>query len=98
MRIAFLVTAYRDLEHLQRLCRVLRTEDPSCHVMVQLDVGSPLATSARSLPEVEVLLTSKPVHWGDGSYASEMVRSIRHLMAHEWDWLCVLSGQDYLIR
>jgi hypothetical protein len=97
MRVAYLITAYRDLHHLERLCRALVREDPAALVLVQLDVGSPLAARARELP-VPVTLTRAPVRWGDGSYVRALVDSLTLLMADDWDWVVLLSGQDYLLR
>lgn len=97
MRVAYLVTAYRELRHLERLCGALAREDPSALVVVQFDVGSPLAASATEL-EADVHLTRAPIRWGDGSYVRALLDSLRGLMAEPWDWVLVLSGQDYPLR
>jgi hypothetical protein len=97
MRVAYLITAYRDLVHLERLCAALEREDPSAVVLVQFDSGSPLAERATAL-DVRVTLTRRPVRWGDGSYVLALLDSLRMLMADEWDWVLVLSGQDYPLR
>lgn len=97
MRVAYLITAYRDLQHLKRLCAALRREDPSCLMLVQFDVGSPLASSASEL-DLPVALTREPIRWGDGTYVRAVVHSLRMLADEPWDWVLVLSGQDYPIR
>jgi hypothetical protein len=97
MRLAYLVTAYRDLRHLERLCAALAREDPGALVVVQLDAGSPLAERASGL-DARVELTRSPIRWGDGSYVRALVDSLRRLMADDWQWVLVLSGQDYPLR
>jgi hypothetical protein len=97
MRIAYLVTAYRDLRHLQRLCGALRREDPGCLIYVQLDRGSAVAAQALAL-DLPVHLTRHPVRWGDGSYLLALVDSLRAMAEEPWDWVLLLSGQDYPVR
>jgi hypothetical protein len=97
MRIAYLVTAYRDLNHLQRLCAALSREDPSGLVFVQFDGGSALAPQAARLG-LHLTFTAEPVRWGDGSYVRATVDSLRALSDEPWDWVVVLSGQDYPVR
>lgn len=97
MRVAYLVTAYRDLTHLQRLCSALRREDPRGLVLVQFDGGSPLAAQAAEL-DLWVRFTDEPIRWGDGTYVRSMVDSLRALTEERWDWVVVLSGQDYPVR
>lgn len=97
MRVAYLVTAYRDLTHLERLCDALRREDPDALVLVQFDRGSPLAAQAATLDQW-VRFTDGPISWGDGSYVRAVVESLRALLDEPWDWVVVLSGQDYPVR
>jgi hypothetical protein len=99
MRIAYLVTAYRDVVHLRRLCAALGTGDPGCLVVVQFDSRSPMLSAARELG-VTVLPTRVGIRWGDGTYAESILASMQSLLAaeHEWDWLVLLSGQDYPVR
>jgi hypothetical protein len=97
MRVAYLVTAYRDLVHLQRLCDALGREDPGALLVVQFDRGSPLAPRAAALGE-RVRFTQRPITWGDGSYVRAVVDSLRAMLDEPWDWVVVLSGQDYPVR
>lgn len=97
VRVVYLVTAYDHLEHLQRLCRALETSDPGCLVVVQFDSGSARLPRASDLG-ARVIFTRDRVIWGDGSYADALIQSMGALLADEWDWLVVLSGQDYPVR
>jgi hypothetical protein len=97
MRVAYLVTAYTELQHLQRLCSALRREDPSCTVRVQFDCGSPHASAATRLGP-HVSLTDEPIRWGDGTYVRALIRSLTDLLEQPWDWVVLLSGQDYPVR
>lgn len=97
MRVAYLVTAYRDLTHLQRLCDALQREDPGALVVVQFDSGSPFAAQAAALDQ-RVRFTEGSISWGDGSYIRAVVDSLQALLDDRWDWVVVLSGQDYPVR
>jgi hypothetical protein len=39
-----------------------------------------------------------PVEWGHGSQLATILRCLRWMTASEWDWLVLLSGQDYPVR
>lgn len=97
MRIAYLITAYRELQHLGRLHDALTEQDPGSIVHVQFDLGSPLASQARRLP-YRVAFTRAPIRWGDGTYSRALVDSLHQLSSDPWDWVVFLSGQDYPVR
>lgn len=51
------------------------------------------------LPEpVTVIDTTGPVTWGDASYLDEILASLEHCLGEQWEWLALISGQDYPIR
>lgn len=97
MRIAYLITAYRELSHLRRLHDVLMEQDPGSIAYVQFDLGSPWVAPARELP-FRINLTSFPIRWGDGTYVRALIESLRDLSSQDWDWVAILSGQDYPVR
>jgi hypothetical protein len=45
-----------------------------------------------------VALTREPIRWGDGTYIRALIGSLQQLAAEPWDWVLVLSGQDYPLR
>src|SRR3954451_23746812 len=52
-----------------------------------------------ALGEVDALvIPPAPVEWGHGSQLAAILRGFAWLRAYEWDWLVLLSGQDYPVR
>ncbi len=95
MRIQFLVAAHTQPAFVARLCDRLAST-PNAEVVVQWDCATPSPTpwSARA----EVRPTRAPCGWGSGSQLDAMLDSMRSLADARFDWLVVLSGQDYPIR
>src|SRR5262245_46036309 len=89
MKVHYLVTAYHEPQHLRRLCDHLGK-----NVLVQWDSRSP----APDLGSVSVLCSRAPISWGDGSYLRATLDSFEALDETPFDWLVLLSGQDYPIR
>jgi hypothetical protein len=51
------------------------------------------------LGEVDALrVPSAPIEWGHGSQLAGVLRCLRWMRDREWDWLVLLSGQDYPVR
>jgi hypothetical protein len=89
MRVQYLVTAYKEPLQIRRLCEHLGP-----HVTVQWDRTTPLP----SFGAVSGRATRCPVVWGDGTFLNALLDSFLLLRRNEFDWLVVLSGQDYPIR
>src|SRR4051794_7778244 len=49
-------------------------------------------------PVDALLIPPAPVEWGHGSQLAAILRCLQRLRASEWDWLVLLSGQDYPVR
>ena len=101
MRIAFLVLNHREPPQLLRLLATLRGQLPDAPIIVHHDKFSS-RLNASALDEIEdiYLLTSdKPTVWGDFSLVDTCWRSIAWTVKHiEFDWLIMLSAQDYPIK
>ena len=97
MRFAYLTTAYHEPVHLHRLQRSLALGDPESVRFIQFDVSSPQAGRARETDAI-VRYTRRRITWGDGSYLDELLGSLAALRDFDWDWLFLLSGQDYPVR
>ena len=87
--VAYLVLSYTHPELVRRLVARLRGglvavhhDDRRC-----------------ALGEVDALrIPPTPIEWGHGSQLAAILRCLRVLREHEWDWLVLLSGQDYPVR
>ncbi|HEV2309374.1 MAG TPA: beta-1,6-N-acetylglucosaminyltransferase [Acidimicrobiia bacterium] len=98
MRLLFLITAYGQQDQLRRLCATLRRLDSACLISVQFDESDePFRDDLASLG-VQAYRTKHDVRWGDGSYLDELLRSLERSLAQSWQWLVLLSGQDYPLR
>src|SRR4051794_31791667 len=77
-----------------RLLRTLRERSPEAvlvsHHNRVLFVPAEVRAS-RVLPPTRV-------SWGAASQLLMMLRGMRHALRFEWDWLVLLSGQDYPLR
>ena len=49
-------------------------------------------------PVDALLVPPAPVEWGHGSQLAAILRAFAWLRSYEWDWLVLLSGQDYPVR
>ncbi len=96
MRIQFLVAAHRDPEFVWRLCARL-LDAPDAAVAVQWDCAHGLPVPPPGLP-VTLMPTRAPCEWGGGPQLDALLDSLRALERADFDWLVVLSGQDYPIR
>lgn len=101
MKIAYVVLSHQHPEQVLRLARTLRTGSPSCTLVIHHDdrrVGLDEAALS-ALGGVERVLPPTPVAWGWTSQLDALLRCLRHALERaEFEWLVVLSGQDYPIR
>lgn len=99
MKIAYLITAYENPHHLQRLVSTIVT--PQSEVFIHLDAKSD-ATRFKLVERDHVYFVEPriPVYWGEFS----MVRAILLLMQRalaspqRCDYLCLISAADYPLR
>lgn len=90
MQVQYLVAAYEEPAQVERLCSHLGD-----HVVVQWDCETP----APAIGHAEAVWpTRKPVTWGDGTQLAALLDSFEQLRTKSFDWLILLSGQDYPIR
>jgi hypothetical protein len=96
VRIQFLVAAHKEPAFLSRLCERL-LDTPGSAVQVQWDRARP-TPRLLSHPALEVRPTRAPCEWGSGLQIDALVDSLQTLAPRSFDWLVVLSGQDYPVR
>ena len=101
MRTAFLVLNHRPPAQLLRLLRTLRSGDRDAPLVVHHDrFRSNFNESAlEPLGSAHLLTSDVPVKWGDFSIVDVYWQSLAWMLEHvEFDWVVVLSAQDYPIK
>jgi Core-2/I-Branching enzyme len=101
MKVAFLILNHRDAPQLLRLIATLRHDLPDCPVVVHQDRFSfeiPRQTLGRF--ENTYLLTARePIRWGDFTLVDAIWQSLQWMLENlEFDWVQLLSAQDYPIK
>ncbi len=99
-RVAYLIISHTLPAQVLRLAAVLRTASPDAALIVHHDERSCVLDADRlaALRAVRVEPPSR-VEWGEISQLEMVLRCLRWALEHvAFDWLVVLSGQDYPIR
>lgn len=100
--VLYLVTSYRSPDQILRLVGALRRESPAAEILVHHDQFrtklDPL-TIAEAAPGARVLTSPAPLSWGDFSVVDMHWRCFDWALHHvDFDWLVLLSEQDYPVR
>ena len=92
--VAYLILSYTAPPLIERLVATLRTGSPDAVIAVHHD------DRRCTLGEVDALrIEPWPIEWGHGSQLAAVLRALRWVRERaEFDWLVLLSGQDYPIR
>ncbi len=101
MRVAFLILNHRAPEQMLRLLATLRRQLPDSPLVVHHDrFHTPLdADVLRPIGAVHLLTSDFPIRWGDFSLLDCTWRCMRWINENvEFDWLVLLSAQDYPIK
>jgi hypothetical protein len=92
---AYLVLSHHRPEQALRLLRTLRAGSPDAVLLSHHDNPVPLALSGLRV----VSVPARPVVWGWSSQLDMYLRCFRFALDRvAFDWLFVLSGQDYPVR
>jgi hypothetical protein len=99
-RIAYLVTSHRLPEQVLRLVTLLRRGSPQATILVHHnDVECTVDRAALAAVGADLVEPPTPVQWGEFSQVAMLLRCIRRLLAEtRFEWMVLLSGQDYPIR
>jgi hypothetical protein len=99
MKIAYLILAHNNLDHLQKLVAALQTEHSAC--FIHIDRKSD-ADEFLSVGGSQVIFTDQriPVYWGDFSIVEATLLLIRQALADSrfFQRFVLLSGVDYPVR
>jgi hypothetical protein len=101
MKVAFLVLNHRPPAQLIRLLTTLRSQLPDSPIVVHHDVfhGEFPSELLEPIGNVYLLASRKRMAWGDFSLVEACCWSLTWMREHlEFDWMVLLSGQDYPIK
>src|SRR4051794_13134119 len=101
MTVAYLVTSHTGPDQVLRLVRTIRALSPSAPVLVHHDGRcEPLdARAVVAVGGVELVPPVPVVEWGRASQLAMLLRGVRAALERaDFDWVTVISGQDYPAR
>lgn len=99
-RVAYLITSYVLPDQVLRLTRALRAGSPAGAIVLHHD-SRRCRVDAAALDALGVLRIEPPwrAAWGEASQLELVLRCLRWLLdSVDFDWIVLLSGQDYPIR
>lgn len=99
--VAYLILSHRLPGQVLRLAAALRADRPAAPIVIHHDPrGEPLDERAlERLGAVQLVRSAQPVVWGWASQLDALLRSLAWVCERvDFDWLVVLSGQDYPAR
>jgi hypothetical protein len=100
-RVVYLITSHRGPGQVVRLVRTLRRGSPRSPIVIHHDQSRSRLeeTALEGLDHVYLVPWSITVEWGDFSIVEMNLRAFRWILERmEFDWLVLLSGQDYPIK
>jgi hypothetical protein len=100
VRSAYLILSYQRPELLVRLVGTLRAESPEAAILVHHDARRcPTPRAELAAHGVRLIEPAAAIEWGHGSQLAAVLRCLDWADRHEaFDWLWLLSGQDYPLR
>jgi hypothetical protein len=100
MRALYVIASHTRPEQVLRLVETLRRGSPDAHLVVHHDARTTrVDAGALAALGAHLLAPPTPVAWGRASQLAMHVRALAWaLRAREFDWLMLLSGQDYPLR
>jgi hypothetical protein len=95
MKIAYLITAYNNYNHLKRLISALN--DSNVVFFIHIDKKSKMPNNLNEFGNV-VFIERTKIWWGGWSHVDAIIRLIRNAISYRFDYYILLSGSDYPIR
>ncbi|MDR0541893.1 MAG: beta-1,6-N-acetylglucosaminyltransferase [Dysgonamonadaceae bacterium] len=95
MKIAFLILAHNNYEHLKRFLTALN--DDSVHFFIHIDAKSP---APENLPfsEKTVFVPRETIYWGGFSMVKATLNLLEAAFSQGFDYYILASGQDYPVK
>ncbi len=99
MRIVYFLTSYQSPKLLVRTLRTIRQSDPTGHIVLHHDTfQTPISEAEFAGLGVHLFTSDHPIIWGDLTLEAVRWRVFRWMLAElEFDWVVLLSEQDYPI-
>jgi hypothetical protein len=98
----YLIVSHARPDDVARLARSIVRQSPGAYVLIHHDKNSGTFPAAElaGLPRVALVEDPVRVHWGTFSQVEAVLRSMRQLRRSDarFDWLVLISGQDYPAR
>ena len=95
MKIAYLITAYNNYNHLKRLVSALN--DDNVVFFIHIDKKSKMPDTLDEFDNI-VFIKREEVWWGGWSHLDAIIRLVRTAISYNFDYYVLLSGTDYPIR
>lgn len=95
LRIAYLITAYHNFEHLKRLLSSLN--DSGVWFFIHIDKKAPFPLDFFGYPNIKLIKRYK-VWWGGWSHQKVIFELMSVAVKQEFDYYALISGSDYPIR
>jgi Core-2/I-Branching enzyme len=101
-KVTYFIASHTNPDQVARLVSRLRRDSPASFVLVHHDESQTHLAPERFAadPQVAVVPQALEVEWGGFSQVEMVLHGIESLLAsgRDFDWLVLLSGQDYPIR
>jgi hypothetical protein len=95
MKIAYLITAYNNYNHLKRLLNALN--DSNVVFFIHIDKKSKMPNNLNEFDNI-VFIKRINVWWAGWSQLDAIIRLIRTALRYGFDYYILISGTDYPIR
>ncbi len=95
MKIAYLITAYNNFKHLERLILALNHKKDSFFIHIDKKAPKPFKIAAYSNV---TMIPRMPIWWGGWSHLEAILRLMRESVKLDFDYYILISGTDYPIR
>ncbi len=95
MKIAYLITAYNNYNHLKKLLHALNNENVV--FFVHIDKKSKMPDNLYEFDNI-IFIERTKVWWAGWSQVDAIIRLIRIAVSYGFDYYILLSGTDYPIR
>lgn len=101
-KLLYLIASHKNPEQVIRLVKTLRAGSPGAQIIIHHDYSKSNLDTAllKFMSNVHVMEDYVPVQWGEFSMVQMELHCINWLINNsiEFDWLIMLSGQDYPIQ
>jgi hypothetical protein len=95
IKIAYLITAYHDYEHLKRL--IVALNDKNVYFFIHIDKNSLMPTNLHEFENIKFIKRHK-VWWGGWSHQKAILNLMAEALKGNFEYYALISGGDYPIK